>query len=167
MRLLSFLLAMILVNATSPIAKSQEKLGDTKLLEQLTVLEKASWEAAVRGDKEFFRTYLAPDSKWFLADGSEVGRDQVLKNLDEFKLTSYNMGKTSLLRISDDAAMILYRISYQGTHKNRTLISNRRRSMSSAMANGKRYSIKKLRTQASLTAPPKKPNRWLQRQSLW
>jgi len=109
---------MILVNATSPIAKSQEKLGDTKLLEQLTVLEKASWEAAVRGDKEFFRTYLAPDSKWFLADGSEVGRDQVLKNLDEFKLTSYNMGKTSLLRISDDAAMILYRISYQGTHKN-------------------------------------------------
>ena len=118
MRLLTCFLIVLCLTVSSPIAKSQEKISDANLLVELTALEKASWEAAVKGDKEFFRTYLAADSKWFLADGSVVDRDQVLMNNDDFKLNSFKMSETSILRVSDDAAMIMYRVSYQGTHKN-------------------------------------------------
>ncbi len=91
MRLRSSLLTLLFVCSVPFSAQAQNTEADAKLLKELTNLEKASWEAALKNDKEFFRTYLAPESKWFLADGSVIGRDQVLLNLDDFHLKSYRM----------------------------------------------------------------------------
>jgi hypothetical protein len=99
------------------VVRAEESASDAALLKELTAQEKQSWEACMKDDKQFFLTYLAPEAKWFLADGSVVGREQVLKNLDDFHLTKYSMGPTSLLRVNEDAAMISYASSYEGTHK--------------------------------------------------
>ncbi len=116
MRLRSSLLTLLFVCSVPFSAQAQNTGADAKLLEELTNLEKASWEAALKNDKEFFRTYLAPESKWFLADGSVIGRDQVLLNLDDFHLKSYRMGKVSILKATDDSVMIMYPINYEGIH---------------------------------------------------
>ena len=119
MRAFSTLIVLLLVYslAVTIPAAAQDAVSDAKLLEELTKLEKASWEAAMKDDKEFFRSYLAPESKWFLADGSVIGRDQVLLNLDDFHLQSYSMGKVSMLKVTEDSVMIMYNIKYQGLHQ--------------------------------------------------
>ena len=118
MRLCTSLIALLFMySATVALpAEAQNVASDAKLLEELTKLEKASWEAAMKDDKDFFRSYLAPECKWFLADGSVVGRDQVLVNLDEFHLQSYSMGKVSMLKVTEDSVMIMYTIKYEGLH---------------------------------------------------
>ena len=118
MRLLIFLPGLLLLPVFQLCANAQDSANDAKLLAELTQLEKNSWEATVKDDKEFFRTYLAPEAKWFLADGTVVGRDDVLRNLDDFHLTKYSMGEVSILRVNEDSAILMYKLSYEGVHKN-------------------------------------------------
>jgi len=96
---------------------AQESTADAATLELLTKMEKNSWEASLRGDKEFFRNYLVPEAKWFLADGSVIGREEVLRNFDDFQLKKYSMGKVTMLKVNEDAIMIMYSVSYEGVHK--------------------------------------------------
>jgi hypothetical protein len=117
MRSLRMITMWCLLLAAAGPSLAEESAADAKLRAELTALEKGSWEASLKDDKQFFMTYLAPESKFFLADGSVIGRDQVIKNLDDFHLTKYTMGKTSLLRVNEDAAMIMYTASYEGVHK--------------------------------------------------
>jgi hypothetical protein len=87
---------------------------DTELLNTLAKLEKDSWEAIKKRDTDFFRTYMAPEFKAILVDGSTANQADFIRNLDDFQLTHYTMGKVSLLRISHDVVMILYKINYEG-----------------------------------------------------
>jgi len=112
------LLVLLLVcGSTTTTAKAQSP--DAQLLADLTRLEKDSWEAMKRSDREFFRTYMTADFRGFFADGTTADRDAFLRNLDDFSLSEYSMGDVSLLRVNADAVMILYRLSYHGLHKGR------------------------------------------------
>ena len=64
---------------------------------------------------------MAPEFIGFFADGTSANRAAFISNLDDFQLSSYTMGKVSLLRINDDAVMILYRLGYEGMHKGKKL----------------------------------------------
>jgi len=96
---------------------AQTSNDDAKLLGELTQLEKASWDAAVTDNKEFFRSYMAPEFKGYFADGTSAGREDFLRSLDDFHLTKYNMSNVSLIKINDDAAMLLYTLAYEGAHR--------------------------------------------------
>lgn len=98
-------------------AVAEDSANDAQLLNELTALEKQSWEATMKDDTKFFEAFLADEATGVLADGSVIGRKQIIKNLDEFHVKKYTMGKTTLLRISEDAAMILYPASYEAVHK--------------------------------------------------
>ena len=114
----SALLYLFLFN---PAAPGQAPSKDTEILATLTQLEKDSWEATKQRNGEFFRTYMAPEFIGFFADGTSANRAAFISNLDDFQLSSYTMGKVSLLRINDDAVMILYRLGYEGMHKGKKL----------------------------------------------
>ena len=119
MRLLIMPPSLLLLMVFQISASAQDAASDAKLLAELTQLEKNSWEAMMNDDKEFFRTYMAPEAKCFPADGSIIGRDDVIRNLDDYHLTKYSMAEVSLLRINEDSAMVTYRASYEGVHKNK------------------------------------------------
>jgi len=108
-------LLVFLLGAGSVMA--EESAADAKLLQELTALEKQSWEATLTDDKDFFRDFLAPEAKGMLADGSIIDRDGIIKNLDDLHVKKYTMGKGSLLRVSQDAVMLLYPASYEAVHK--------------------------------------------------
>lgn len=113
--------AAFVLYAASPAAVFAQTAVDEGLRAELTALERASWEATVRDDKEFFRSYMAPEFKGFFADGTVAGREEFLRNLDDFQLAAYSMGEVSTLRISDNAVMVLYRVSFEGSHKGKRL----------------------------------------------
>jgi len=95
----------------------EDPATDIQLLNELTALEKQSWDAMMKDDLKFFEAFLADEATGMLADGSVIGRKQIIANLDELRLKKYTMEKTSLLRFSEDAAMILYPASYEAVHK--------------------------------------------------
>lgn len=119
MRLL-FVVALLLSATVAPLASAQTP-GDERLLAELTALERASWEAALKDDKDFFRTYMAPEFKGLFADGTVAGREDFLRNMDDFHLVKYSMGEVSLLRINEHAVMVLYRAGFEGVHKGKKL----------------------------------------------
>lgn len=94
-----------------------ESAADQQLRETLTALEKQSWEATMVDDVKFFRGFLADDATGLLADGTIINREQLIKNLDEIHVKKYTMGKTTLLRVGHDSAMIVYPASYEAVHK--------------------------------------------------
>lgn len=106
------LLVLVMVGSMNSVS-AQDAISDAELLQKLTQLEKASWDAAAAGDKKFFESYLAPEAVWFLADGTSVNRDSFLKDSDQLKVVKYNMGPTSLIRINEDAGLVIYRIAYE------------------------------------------------------
>ena len=116
----ALLVGAIVMTATASAARAQTA-ADEALRAELTALERASWEATVRDDKEFFRGYMAPEFKGFFADGSVAGREEFLRNLDDFHLTRYSMGDVSMLRINEHAVMVLYRASFASIHKGKQL----------------------------------------------
>ena len=115
------LVSAFVLAAAAPAAAFAQNPGDERLLAELTALERASWEATVRDDKEFFRGYMAPEFKGFFADGTVAGREEFLRNLDDFHLAKYSMGDVTMMRINDHAAMVLYRASFEGVHKGKRL----------------------------------------------
>lgn len=98
-------------------AVNENPVADIELLNELSALERQSWDATMKDDMKFFEGFLADQATGMLADGSVIGRKEIIKNLDDLHLKKYTMGKTAMLRISEDAAMILYQASYEAVHK--------------------------------------------------
>jgi|694.fasta_scaffold86371_1 hypothetical protein len=64
---------------------------------------------------------MAPEFKGFFADGTVAGREEFLRNLDDFHLAAYTMGEVSMMQINEHAVMVLYRASFEGIHKGKRL----------------------------------------------
>ena len=155
MRLL-FVVALLLSATVAPLASAQTP-GDERLLAELTALERASWEAALKDDKDFFRTYMAPEFKGLFADGTVADREDFLRNMDDFHLVKYSMGDVSLLRINEHAVMVLYRAGFEGIHKGMPLAQSGVESSSLYVRrDGKWLEIFYQETATSPPAPPSK-----------
>ena len=155
MRLL-FVVALLLSATVAPLASAQTP-GDERLLAELTALERASWEAALKDDKDFFRTYMAPEFKGLFADGTVADREDFLRNMDDFHLVKYSMGDVSLLRINEHAVMVLYRAGFEGVHKGKKLSQSGVESSSLYVRrDGKWLEIFYQETATSPPAPPSK-----------
>ena len=155
MRLL-IVMALLLSATVAPVARAQTP-GDERLLAELTALERASWEAALKDDKDFFRTYMAPEFKGLFADGTVAGREDFLRNMDDFHLVKYSMGEVSLLRINEHAVMVLYRAGFEGVHKGKKLSQSGVESSSLYVRrDGKWLEIFYQETATSPPAPPSK-----------
>ncbi|NBR07576.1 MAG: nuclear transport factor 2 family protein [Planctomycetes bacterium] len=100
---------------------SQQGDSDKDLLVLLTKMEKDSWVAMKAKNEEFFKTYMADDARGFMADGSEVLKDDFIKNLKDWDLESYSMGKTSLLQVKPGVCFIFYKLNYSGNHKGKKI----------------------------------------------
>ena len=155
MRLL-FVVLLLLSATVAPLASAQTP-GDERLLAELTALERASWEAALKEDKDFFRTYMAPEFKGLFADGTVADREDFLRNMDDFHLVKYSMGDVSLLRINEHAVMVLYRAGFEGVHKGKKLSQSGVESSSLYVRrDGKWLEIFYQETATSPPAPPSK-----------
>lgn len=113
MRMLACLSMVVLQMAAVSHVPAQDVENDTTLIKRLTKLEQDSWDAVVANDKKFLESYLAKEAVWFLADGTSVDREGYLKDLTKIQVKKYKMGPTKLLRVSDNVAMIMYRVSYE------------------------------------------------------
>lgn len=88
--------------------------ADQALQAKLAKLEKDSWEAAKQQDRDFFQSYMADDFLGIYADGLTVTKQELIKNLADFKVTSYSMEDVKLRRVNQEAAFVLYRLKYDG-----------------------------------------------------
>jgi hypothetical protein len=153
----TLLVCAFLMTAAAPGAARAQTAVDEALRAELTALERASWEATVRDDKEFFRGYMAAEFKGFFADGTVAGREEFLRNLDDFHLTGYSMGDVSMLRINENAVMVLYRASFAGIHKGKQLAQSDVESSSLYVRrDGKWLEIFYQETAVPAAAPPAK-----------
>ncbi|MSR49689.1 MAG: hypothetical protein EXS07_06545 [Gemmataceae bacterium] len=89
------LTAMVLCFSMSFDLFAQQGGSEKELLSLLTKMEKDSWVAMKDKNQEFFKTYMADDARGFMADGSELLKPDFIKNLKDWDLESYSMGKTS------------------------------------------------------------------------
>lgn len=103
---------------------SQQVDSEKELLSLLTKMEKDSWVAMKDKNQEFFKTYMADDARGFMADGTEVLKADFIKNLKDWNLESYSMGKTSLLQIQPGVCFIFYKLDYSGNHKGKKITFN-------------------------------------------
>ena len=117
----TFLAALFVCLFVSFDLFSQQADSDKELLALLTKLEKDSWVAMKAKNEEFFKTYMADDARGFMADGSEVIKDDFIKYLKDWNLESYSMGKTSLLQIKPGVCFIFYKLNYSGNHKGKKI----------------------------------------------
>jgi hypothetical protein len=117
----TFLAALFVCLFVSFDLFSQQADSDKELLALLTKMEKDSWVAMKAKNEEFFKTYMADDARGFMADGSEVIKDDFIKNLKDWNLESYSMGKTSLLQIKPGVCFIFYKLNYCGNHKGKKI----------------------------------------------
>lgn len=117
----ALLVGVFMMSAGAPAAVFAHTAAGEGLRAELTALERASWEATVCDDNEFFRGSMTPEFKGFFADGTVAGREEFLRNLDDFQLTRYSRGEVSTLRINDNAVMVLSRVSFEGSHKGKRL----------------------------------------------
>ena len=153
---LQIVMALLLSATVAPVARAQTP-GDERWLAELTALERASWEAALKDDKDFFRTYMAPEFKGLFADGTVADREDFLRNMDDFHLVKYSMGDVSLLRINEHAVMVLYRAGFEGVHKGKKLSQSGVESSSLYVRrDGKWLEIFYQETATSPPAPPSK-----------
>ena len=116
--------ALVLCVAFSFDLFAQQGGTEKELLSMLTKMEKDSWVAMKDKNQEFFKTYMADDSRGYMADGSEVLKADFIKNLKEWNLESYSMGKTSLLQIQPGVCFIFYKLDYSGNHKGKKITFN-------------------------------------------
>ena len=120
-----FLLVALFLCISMPFDLFAQQGGSEKeLLSMLTKMEKDSWVAMKDKNQEFFKTYMADDSRGYMADGSEVLKADFIKNLKEWNLESYSMGKTSLLQIQPGVCFIFYKLDYSGNHKGKKITFN-------------------------------------------
>lgn len=103
----------ILVGILVPVAYGQQS-DDQALQAKLAKLEKDSWEADKRQDRDFFQDYLSDDFVGIYADGTSVTKKELIQNLADFKITSYSMDDVKMQRINKETAFILYRLKYDG-----------------------------------------------------
>lgn len=117
----TFLMALFVCLFVSFDLFSQQGDTEKELLALLTNMEKESWVAMKAKNGEFFKTYMADEARGVMADGSEVLKDDFIKNLKDWNLESYTMGKTSLLQIKPGVCFLFYKVSYSGNHKGKKI----------------------------------------------
>ncbi len=118
------LAAMVLCFSMSFDLFAQQGGSEKELLSLLTKMEKDSWVAMKDKNQEFFKTYMADDARGFMADGTEVLKADFIKNLKDWDLESYSMGKTSFLQIQPGVCFIFYKVDYSGNHKGKKIKFN-------------------------------------------
>ena len=82
---------------------------------------------------------MPPEFKGFFADGTVAGREEFLRNIDDFHLAKYSMGDVTMMRINDHAAMVLYRASFEGVHKGKRLAQTNVESSSLYVRRGEKW----------------------------
>ncbi len=116
---LASLFAMLLMGAQTNHAQT----APAKLLEELFKLEKSSWEMMKTRDVASIRKYATADFLWIFSDGSRVHSRDVDKYLQNYELASYTMSEAEVITFDDQAAVLVYKLTYVGGNKGEKHVS--------------------------------------------
>ncbi len=82
------------------------------LIDDLQELERAGWEAlTTESGADFYRDLMTDDGVMLLANGSALGRDDVVETLRESEpWQRFDITDVSVLPITEDVAVLHYRV---------------------------------------------------------
>jgi hypothetical protein len=110
--------------AAQTVANPAPKAGvdgtrlDDAMQQHLVAQERAGLEALKLGDVGLFGGMLGEDAM-FVDDHGAATKAQVLKNVGDFRILEYAMEDVRLVRISDTAGLIVYKLTEQGSSHGR------------------------------------------------
>lgn len=104
------------------IARIEPAVGDTQtpeaMQEQLVAQERAGLDALKSGNVTTFASLIGEDAV-FVDDHGPATKAQVVKNVGDFKLLEYAMDDVRLVRVSDSAGLIVYKLTERGSSHGR------------------------------------------------
>jgi uncharacterized protein (TIGR02246 family) len=101
------------------VAKAQSQaVASETLKQQVLAAERQGLDALKAGDLDRFANLTADDAVFVDAQGS-ASKEQVMKNVTSFKLTDYSIDNVKFVAVSNDAGLISYKISEQGSSHGR------------------------------------------------
>ena len=113
------LFAMVLMGGHTNHAQTTS----TKLVDELFKLEKSSWEMMKTRDVASIRKYTTADFLWIFSDGTRVHSRDIEKYLQNYELASYKMSEAEVINFDDQAAVLVYKLTYVGGNKGEKHVS--------------------------------------------
>lgn len=102
---------------------TQAQPNSAKLLDELSKLEKSSWEMMKTRDSASIRKYTTADFLWIFSDGTRVHSRDVEKYLQNYELASYKMSEAEVISFDEHAAVLVYKLTYVGGNKGEKHVS--------------------------------------------
>jgi len=113
------LFAMVLMGGHTNHAQTTS----TKLVDELFKLEKSSWEMMKTRDVASIRKYTTADFLWIFSDGTRVHSRDIEKYLQNYELASYKMSEAEVISFDEQAAVLVYKLTYVGGNKGEKHVS--------------------------------------------
>ena len=102
---------------------TQAQPNSAKLLDELSKLEKSSWEMMKTRDVASIRKYTTADFLWIFSDGTRVHSRDIEKYLQNYELASYMMSEAEVISFDEHAAVLVYKLTYVGGNKGEKHVS--------------------------------------------
>ncbi len=114
--------------------------GDDAMKDALVAQERAGLEALKVGDVTTFGSMVGEDAV-FVDDHGAATKAQVMKNVGDFRILEYAMDDVRLVRVSDSAGLIVYKLTERGASHGREFAATVYASTLYALRGGKWVSL--------------------------
>jgi hypothetical protein len=115
--------ASLLAMALKVVQTYHAQISSNNLVDELFKLEKSSWEMMKTRDVASIRKYATADFLWIFSDGTRVNSRDVEKYLQNYELASYKMSEAEVISFDDQAAVLVYKLTYVGGNKGEKHVS--------------------------------------------
>jgi hypothetical protein len=122
-RFLITLASLFTMTLMGGVQTTQAQPNSAKLLDELSKLEKSSWEMMKTRDVASIRKYATADFLWIFSDGTRVHSRDVEKYLQNYELASYKMSEAEVISFDEHAAVLVYKLTYVGGNKGEKHVS--------------------------------------------
>ena len=116
-------LASLFTMTLMGVQTTQAQPNSAKLLDELSKLEKSSWEMMKTRDVASIRKYTTADFLWIFSDGTRVHSRDIEKYLQNYELASYMMSEAEVISFDEHAAVLVYKLTYVGGNKGEKHVS--------------------------------------------
>ncbi|HET8925189.1 MAG TPA: nuclear transport factor 2 family protein [Candidatus Acidoferrum sp.] len=114
-----FFITLLAISVSIGLARLAAHPGNpfskvNSLQQQIISKEREELDSLKTGSMELFFSLLADNAVFVDAHGS-AGKDEVVKNTGEFRLTEYTMEDVRFVPVSADSGLIAYKLTEKGT----------------------------------------------------
>lgn len=120
------LIAVLLITCGAGVCSAQARknaraAGSKSVEETLISNERRSWEAVKRKDYEAFESILAEDFYDIFSNGQAVTKTELMRDyIRGVELVDYSLSRFKVVRLSSDAAIVVYEATAHGAENQRS-----------------------------------------------